>query len=147
MWNEVKAVPVNDTAERPDPIALVRMIAVARIMMPKSVVRLSAGRQYMTDELQALCFVAGANSIFIGDVLLTTKNPQTARDAALLDRLGIRSRLDDAEGVRSASLIRSGRVKSDRPVTENGPLSAHPRKQFSGWLRGRADSPAQDKSA
>ena len=77
MWNEVQGVPVNDTAERPDPIALVRMIAVARIMMPKSVVRLSAGRQYMTDELQALCFVAGANSIFIGDVLLTTKNPQT----------------------------------------------------------------------
>jgi biotin synthase len=53
-WNEVKGVPVNDTAERPDPIALVRMIAVARIMMPKRVVRLSAGRQYMTDELQAL---------------------------------------------------------------------------------------------
>jgi biotin synthase len=97
MWNEVKAVPVNDTAERPDPIALVRMIAVARIMMPKSVVRLSAGRQYMTDELQALCFVAGANSIFIGDILLTTKNPQTARDAALLDRLGITSRLDNAK--------------------------------------------------
>src|SRR6185437_6916644 len=93
MWNEVKAVPVNDTAERPDPIALVRMIAVARIMMPKSVVRLSAGRQYMTDELQALCFLAGANSIFIGDVLLTTKNPQTARDADLLGRLGIKSRL------------------------------------------------------
>jgi biotin synthase len=97
MWNEVEAVPVNDTAVRPDPIALARMIAVARIMMPKSVVRLSAGRQYMTDELQALCFLAGANSIFIGDVLLTTKNPQTARDAALLDRLGIRSRLDDAK--------------------------------------------------
>ena len=54
LWNEVKGVPVNDTAERPDPIALVRMIAVARIMMPKRVVRLSAGRQYMTDELQAL---------------------------------------------------------------------------------------------
>src|ERR1700754_1629089 len=98
MWNEVKAVPVNDTAERPDPIALVRLIAVARIMMPSSVVRLSAGRQYMTDELQALCFLAGANSIFIGDVLLTTRNPQTARDAALLDRLGIKSKLDDATG-------------------------------------------------
>jgi biotin synthase len=98
MWNEVKAVPVNDTAERPDPIALVRLIAVARIMMPKSVVRLSAGRQYMTDELQALCFLAGANSIFIGDVLLTTKNPQTARDAVLLDRLGIKSKLDDGIG-------------------------------------------------
>ena len=97
MWNEVKGVPVNDTAERPDPIALVRMIAVARIMMPKSVVRLSAGRQYMTDELQALCFVAGANSIFIGDVLLTTKNPQTVRDANLFDRLGITSKLDDTK--------------------------------------------------
>jgi biotin synthase len=51
----------------------------------------------MTDELQALCFVAGANSIFIGDVLLTTKNPQTERDANLLDRLGINSKLDDAK--------------------------------------------------
>ncbi|HEY4204864.1 MAG TPA: biotin synthase BioB, partial [Xanthobacteraceae bacterium] len=96
MWNEVKGVPVNKTADRPDPIALVRMIAVARIMMPKSVVRLSAGRQYMTDELQALCFVAGANSIFIGDVLLTTKNPQTDRDTNLLQRLGIKSQLDAA---------------------------------------------------
>ncbi len=94
MWNEVDGVPVNNTAERPDPISLVRVIAVARIMMPGSVVRLSAGRQYMTDELQALCFVAGANSIFIGDVLLTTKNPQTSRDASLLDRLGIASKLD-----------------------------------------------------
>jgi biotin synthase len=93
LWNEVKGVPVNDTAERPDPIALARLIAAARIMMPQSVVRLSAGRQYMTDELQALCFLAGANSIFIGDVLLTTKNPQRDRDASLLDRLGIKSRL------------------------------------------------------
>jgi biotin synthase len=68
-------------------------------MMPNSVVRLSAGRQYMTDELQALCFLAGANSIFIGDVLLTTRNPQTARDAVLLDRLGIKSKLDDTAGI------------------------------------------------
>jgi biotin synthase len=93
MWNEVKGVPVNDTAERPDPIALARLVAVARILMPASVVRLSAGRQYMTDELQALCFLAGANSIFIGDVLLTTKNPQRNRDAELLGRLGIKSGL------------------------------------------------------
>ena len=93
MWNEVKGVPVNDTAERPDPISLARLVAVARILMPASVVRLSAGRQYMTDELQALCFLAGANSIFIGDVLLTTKNPQRNRDAELLDRLGIKSGL------------------------------------------------------
>ena len=96
LWNEVKGVPVNDTAERPDAIALARLVAVARILMPKSVVRLSAGRQYMTDELQALCFLAGANSIFIGDVLLTTRNPQTARDSNLLDRLGITSRLNQA---------------------------------------------------
>jgi biotin synthase len=93
MWNEVKGVPVNDTAERPDPISLVRLVAVARILMPNSVVRLSAGRQYMTDELQALCFLAGASSIFIGDVLLTTKNPQRNRDAELLHRLGIKSGL------------------------------------------------------
>ena len=95
LWNEVKGVPVHGTANAPDPIEMVRMIAVARIMMPKSVVRLSAGRQYMTDEMQALCFLAGANSIFIGDVLLTTKNPQTDKDAKLLDRLGIKSRFDE----------------------------------------------------
>ena len=97
LWNEVKGVPVNHTAERPDPISLARLVAVARIMMPSSVVRLSAGRQYMTDELQALCFLAGANSIFIGDVLLTTRNPQTTRDADLLDRLGMRSALNRAQ--------------------------------------------------
>ncbi|WP_409363069.1 biotin synthase BioB [Bradyrhizobium lablabi] len=97
LWNEVKGVPVNATAERPDSIAVARLVAVARIMMPQSVVRLSAGRQYMTDELQALCFLAGANSIFIGDVLLTTRNPQRDRDADLLDRLGISSNLDQAK--------------------------------------------------
>src|SRR6202451_1988358 len=97
LWNEVKGVPVNDTAARPDAIALARLVAVARILMPKSVVRLSAGRQYMTDELQALCFLAGANSIFIGDVLLTTRNPQRDRDADLLDRLGVKSRLYQGE--------------------------------------------------
>ena len=68
-------------------------------MMQQSVVRLSAGRQYMTDELQALCFLAGANSIFIGDVLLTTRNPQRDRDAELLGRLGIKSNLDQAQPV------------------------------------------------
>ena len=99
LWNKVEGVPVNDTARRPDPIALVRMIAVARILMPASVVRLSAGRQYMSDELQALCFLAGANSIFIGDLLLTTKNPQRNRDAELLHSLGITSRLDRTPNV------------------------------------------------
>lgn len=93
LWNEVNGVPVKVTAERPNPIALVRLVATARIMMPKSVVRLAAGRQYMSDELQALCFLAGANSIVFGDVLLTTKNPQLDGDVSLLARLGITSGL------------------------------------------------------
>src|SRR5262249_8697981 len=69
LWNEVKSVPVNDTAERPDPIALVRLGATARVMMPKGGVGLSARRAYLADQLQALCLLAGANSIFIVDVL------------------------------------------------------------------------------
>ncbi len=73
-----------------DPLDFVRMIAVARLMMPRSVVRLSAGRENMSDETQALCFLAGANSIFIGDKLLTTANPGREHDKGLLDRLGIR---------------------------------------------------------
>ena len=73
-----------------DPLEFVRTIAVARIMMPASVVRLSAGRTEMSDETQALCFFAGANSIFYGDKLLTTDNPGAARDRELLSRLGIR---------------------------------------------------------
>ena len=89
LWNEVKGVPVNDTADRPDPISLARLVAVARILMPRSVVRLSAGRQYMTDELQALCFLAGANSIFYGEKLLTTPNPVADRDRMLFDKLGL----------------------------------------------------------
>src|SRR4029078_13053454 len=112
LWNEVMGVPVNDTAERPDPIAPVRLIAVARIMMPKSVVRLSAGRQYMTDELQALCFLAGANSIFIGDVLLTTKNPQRYRDAHTLGRLGMTSGL--SQGQVAQSDFKASASKLDR---------------------------------
>jgi biotin synthase len=72
-----------------DPFVFIRTIAVARIMMPKSRVRLSAGRTSMSDEMQALCFLAGANSIFYGDKLLTTDNPMTNHDKALFDRLGV----------------------------------------------------------
>jgi biotin synthase len=72
-----------------DPIEFVRIIAVARITMPKSVVRLSAGREDMTDETQALCFLAGANSIFYGPKLLTTPNPGRDHDRQLMDRLGL----------------------------------------------------------
>jgi biotin synthase len=72
-----------------DPFDFVRMIAVARILMPRAHVRLSAGRGEMSDELQALCFLAGANSIFYGEKLLTTGNPDTASDRALFERLQI----------------------------------------------------------
>lgn len=76
-------------AEALDPLEFVRTIAVARLLMPKARVRLSAGRQQMSDELQTLCFLAGANSIFYGDKLLTTENPEMARDLALFARLGM----------------------------------------------------------
>jgi biotin synthase len=85
-----KGTPLGQSAAL-DPLDFVRMIAVARLMMPKSVVRLSAGRENMSDETQALCFLAGANSIFVGDTLLTTANPGEHRDAALIEKLGIRS--------------------------------------------------------
>ena len=72
-----------------DPFEFVRCIAVARILMPRSHVRLSAGRSDFSDELQALCFFAGANSIFYGEKLLTTGNPDTAADQRLFERLGL----------------------------------------------------------
>ena len=87
---QVEGTPLAGTAAL-DPFEFVRMIAVARIMMPRSMVRLSAGRESMSDELQALCFAAGANSIFYGEKLLTTGNPDTERDLALFDRLGLRA--------------------------------------------------------
>ncbi len=76
-------------SETIDPIDFVRTIAVARIIMPKSVVRLAAGRENMTEEAQALCFLAGANSIFIGEKLLTTKNPEADKDERLFRKLGL----------------------------------------------------------
>jgi biotin synthase len=89
MLVRVEGTPLSD--ERPiDPLDFVRTISVARICMPASVVRLSAGREDMSEETQALCFLAGANSIFYGPKLLTTPNPERDRDMALLDKLGMR---------------------------------------------------------
>ena len=86
---QVEGTPLAGTAPL-DPLEFVRIVALARILMPRSHVRLSAGRSAMSDELQALCFLAGANSIFYGEKLLTTGNPDTASDLALFARLGIR---------------------------------------------------------
>ncbi|WP_394752327.1 biotin synthase BioB [Crenothrix sp.] len=90
MLVQVEGTPLMGT-EALDPLVFIRTLAVARIMMPKSRVRLSAGRNNMSDEMQALCFLAGANSIFYGDKLLTTDNPMTNDDLALFKRLGVHS--------------------------------------------------------
>lgn len=101
-----ESVPINQLVRVPgtplagtedvDPFDFIRTIAVARIMLPHSQVRLSAGRSEMSDELQALAFLAGANSIFYGDKLLTTGNPDVTRDRTLLARLGLRPAADAA---------------------------------------------------
>ena len=85
---KVEGTPLAQT-EDIDPLDFVRTIAVARITMPTARVRLSAGRSQMSDEIQALCFLAGANSIFYGEQLLTTGNPEVERDRTLMDKLGM----------------------------------------------------------
>ncbi|TVP89220.1 MAG: biotin synthase BioB [Thioalkalivibrio sp.] len=87
---QVEGTPLHGTAAL-DPFEFVRTVAAARILMPQSHVRLSAGRTEMSDEMQALCFLAGANSIFHGERLLTTPNPETDRDRTLFERLGIQA--------------------------------------------------------
>src|SRR5262245_21196145 len=101
-------------SERIDSLGLVRTIAAARIVMPRSVVRLSAGREGMSDEAQALCLVAGANSIFVGTRLLTTPNPRRDRDASLLARLGMES--ETAAGWKSGA----GPLASEGAVDTQG---------------------------
>jgi biotin synthase len=108
-----ESVPINQLVRVPgtplagkepvDPFDFVRTIAVARVVMPKAFVRLSAGREAMADELQALCFLAGANSIFYGEKLLTTGNPDVARDRALLTRLGIEPLVPPAVAAAAAA--------------------------------------------
>ncbi len=105
-----ESVPINNLVAMPgtplegaepiDPFEFVRTVAVARITMPTTMVRLSAGREQMDEALQVLCFTAGANSIFYGDKLLTTCNPQAQRDRALFDRLGLKG-----QGARPAQIV------------------------------------------
>ena len=98
---KVEGTPLEATPDL-DPLEFVRTIAVARILMPQSVVRLSAGRTEMSDEMQTLCFFAGANSIFYGEKLLTTPNPEANDDMALFRRLGIKP-LEPAEKPQTAA--------------------------------------------
>ena len=90
MLVKIKGTPLGEVQDL-DPLELVRTIATARVILPKAVIRLTAGREAMSDELQALCFFAGANSIFLGEKLLTTPNPKVANDKNLMARLGIKS--------------------------------------------------------
>jgi biotin synthase len=96
MLVQVPGTPLYGV-ERLDPLEFVRTIAIARIMMPQSYVRLSAGRNEMSDETQAMCFFAGANSIFYGEQLLTTENPETEHDQQLFARLGIQAETVERE--------------------------------------------------
>ncbi|MFW0094926.1 MAG: biotin synthase BioB [Coxiella endosymbiont of Haemaphysalis qinghaiensis] len=88
----MKGTPLENT-EPLDPFEFIKTVAVTRLMFPKSMIRLSAGREEMTDELQAWCFMAGANSIFCGNKLLTARNPGQDRDFSLLNRLGLKTPL------------------------------------------------------
>ena len=97
MLVRVKGTPL-ESVPAVDPLELVRTIAAARILMPTSMVRLSAGRLSLSDEAQALCFLAGANSVFIGDKLLTTPNPLANADWRLFERLGLRLRAPGSAG-------------------------------------------------
>lgn len=100
MLVRVDGTPLEDVAPE-DPLELVRTIATARILMPKSFVRLSAGRMQLTDEAQALCFIAGANSVFLGERLLTTPNPGESHDEQLFDKLGMRLTPGEVETVNA----------------------------------------------
>jgi biotin synthase len=113
---QVPGTPLAGTAEI-DLFEFVRTIAVARILMPRAMVRLSAGRETMTDEMQALCFLAGANSIFYGEKLLTTGNPDVERDQALFARLGLRPMPVEVVATAPASTIHADvLLSSDTPA-------------------------------
>ena len=103
--DRVEGTPLANE-EDVDPFDFIRMLAVARIMMPKSHVRLSAGREAMNEQMQALAFFAGANSIFYGEKLLTTANPQADKDMQLFARLGIQpeAREEHADEVHQAAI-------------------------------------------
>ncbi|MGQ4660698.1 biotin synthase BioB [Lysobacter sp. F6437] len=115
---KVEGTPLADDADLAelDPFEFVRTIAVARLLMPRSMVRLSAGRQEMSDELQALCFLGGANSIFYGEKLLTTGNPDTERDLALFARLGLRPmQVVDTAHTQGGSTVHADIIESNHP--------------------------------
>ncbi len=104
MLVKIKGTPLANVEDL-DSFDFIRCIAVARIIMPKSHVRLSAGRSHMNEQMQSLCFLAGANSIFYGCKLLTTQNPETNKDSALFHKLGINTETVDDSDTNSAQIV------------------------------------------
>jgi len=107
---KIAGTPLGDVDDL-DPFEFVRTIAVARILMPKSMVRLSAGRENMPESQQALCFLAGANSIFYGEKLLTTANPEAEADRKLFQRLGLTPKVEEA-------ITQPAQMPSVKPVAQ-----------------------------
>lgn len=105
MLVPIAGTPVMEKARPLGPLDFVRLVALTRILMPKTVLRLSAGREELSDEAQAMCFLAGANSIFFGDRLLTTANPERDKDAQLLARLGMRLARGSSSGIVPADKV------------------------------------------
>jgi biotin synthase len=124
MLVKVKGTPLEN-AEEIDNFDFIRCIAVARIMMPKSHVRLSAGRESMSDEMQAMTFMAGANSIFYGECLLTTPNPESHKDMQLFKRLGLRpeQRIEDSDADQEALLAKAIDAESHKHLFYEAPVA------------------------
>ena len=103
MLIPIPGTPLGDaTPEPPDTLEIVRMVALARIALPKTRVRLSAGREHLSAEAQLLCFYAGANSLFYGDKLLTAHNASVEEDRRLMERVGLHPELPHADQMRAA---------------------------------------------
>ncbi|MEH6823100.1 MAG: biotin synthase BioB [Motiliproteus sp.] len=121
MLVKVEGTPL-DQVEDLEPFDFIRTIAVARLLMPKSHVRLSAGRQIMNEQMQALCFMAGANSIFYGEKLLTTDNPETDADRQLFSKLGINpeQREDASDAAHEQAIM--GQIQQAQQAAEGDPM-------------------------
>jgi biotin synthase len=120
MLVKIEGTPLGNVDDL-DPFEFIRTVAVARILMPASYVRLSAGRETMNDEMQALCFMAGANSIFYGEKLLTTPNPEAAHDRQLFTRLGINTQtaVDVSDESREEAIANSVRQQQIASLTRD----------------------------
>ncbi len=121
MLVKVEGTPLANVEDL-EPFDFIRTIAVARILMPKSHVRLSAGRQQMNEQMQALCFLAGANSIFYGEKLLTTDNPEADADRQLFSKLGINPEQREGASDEAHEQAILGQLQQNREAAEGGPL-------------------------